>query len=75
MKIKRKRFNTERSAKSFAKKVNGNVNDLRQVKNAKSYFTVTYKPTKNTKQYASNNSDRWSPEDNRDFGYPNDYWK
>ena len=32
---RRKRFNTEESALSFAKKVDGKVNDLREIKEAK----------------------------------------
>ena len=46
---RRKRFNSEKAAHSFAKKVNGKVNDLRQIKEAKSPFTVTYQPSENKK--------------------------
>lgn len=74
---RRKRFTSEKSANSFAKKVNGKVNDLRNVKAAKSPFTVTYEPSAKTKAHGNkfNESNDWSPEENRDFGYPNEYWE
>lgn len=70
---KRVRFDSEKNAKSFSKKVNGNVNDCRGNENSKSNFTVTFDKGK-PKPYDNSNDD-WSPEDGRDFGYPNDYWK
>ena len=48
---RRKRFNSEKAAHSFAKKVNGKVNDLRQIKEAKSPFTVTYQPSEKTRKH------------------------
>ena len=48
---RRKRFNIEKDALSFAKKVDGKVNDLRKIKEAKSPFTVTYKPSEKTKAH------------------------
>jgi hypothetical protein len=44
-KKRRKRFNSEKSAKEFAIKVNGKVNDCREIRGAKSPFTVTYERT------------------------------
>ena len=49
MRKKRKRFNSEKSAQQFAKKVNGQINDLRKIENAKSSFTVTYEVTEKTR--------------------------
>lgn len=73
--MRRKRFNSEKSAISFAKKVNGKVNDLREVPNAKSKFTVTYQPNEKTKKHYTKPCPDWSPEESMDFGYPNYYWK
>lgn len=70
---KRKRFNSETSAESFAKKVNGKVNDLREMEGAKSSFTVTYESSEKTKSHGQ--SPDFCPEENRDFGYSNDYWQ
>lgn len=74
---RRKRFNSEKAALSFAKKVNGKVNDCRAIKGAKSPFTVTYQPSKKTKNHAEDKLHKsdWAPEEGRDFGYPNEYWK
>lgn len=77
---RRKRFNSEKSAKQFAKKVDGQVNDCRNNENAKSNFTVTYQPSEKTRAHASgknnwDNSNNWCPEEDRDFGYPNWCWK
>jgi hypothetical protein len=60
-----KRFSNQQSAESFAKRVNGIIKDLRKVKGAKSKFTVNYEVKINDR----------CPEEDRDFGYPNDYWK
>ena len=70
----KKRFSSEKSATSFAKKVNGKVKDLRHIKGAKSKFKVTYDSDKQIKSHKENFGD-WSPEEDRDFGYPNDFWK
>lgn len=70
-KKKRKRFNDIRAANSFAKKVGGQVNDLREVENAKSNFTVTYHVEIKPKKVYND----WCPEEDRDFGYPNEYWQ
>lgn len=76
---RRKRFNSEKAALSFAKKVSGKVNDLRNDPVSKSKFSVTYQPSKKTKVYGkkkfSSNENDWCPEEDRDFGYPNWYWK
>lgn len=68
---KRKRFTSQKSAESFAKKVNGQVNDLREIDTAKSPFTVTYK---SDKAYRTQEDD-WCPEEERDFGYSNEFWQ
>jgi hypothetical protein len=47
IKLRSKRFTSEKSANSFAKKVNGEVRDLRGHKESKSNFKVTYKPDPN----------------------------
>lgn len=60
------KFSNQQSAIDFAKKVNGKVNDLRNVKGAKSKFTVTF--IQKESKYS------WSPEDGRDFGYSNEFW-
>jgi hypothetical protein len=76
--MKKRRFFKEKSAKWFASKVNGQVNDLREIKGAKSAFSVTYeksKKSKKTKDHAENDSKNWSPEEGRDFGYPNEFWQ
>lgn len=62
---RRKRFNNEDAAKSFAKNVDGRVNDLRDIENAKSPFTVTYKPSEKTKAHGQI----------RDVEYPEEFWK
>jgi hypothetical protein len=71
LKKKRKRFNDIRAAHSFAKKVGGQVNDLREIEEAKSNFTVTYHVQIKVKKVHND----WCPEENRDFGYPNEYWQ
>ena len=53
---RRIRFNSKKSAESFAKKVDGKVNDCRDIKEAKSPFTVTYKPSQKTKAHWNNDS-------------------
>lgn len=62
-KKRRKRFKSEQSANSFAKKVDGTVNDLREIEGAKSNFTVTYEPDSNRKQF--HQVDEW----------PEEYWR
>lgn len=42
-KLRSKRFSSEKNAKSFAKKVNGEFKDLREFPQRKSDFKVTYK--------------------------------
>lgn len=67
----RKRFKSRINAEAFAKKVNGQVNDCRNIETAKSPFTVTYKI------YGYNikrKNKEWSSE-GRTFGYPDWYWK
>lgn len=66
-KKKRKRFTSEKSAKSFAKKVNGVVNDLREIEDAKSNFSVTYKQSAKTIKHGN----RFANIDE----YPEEYWK
>jgi len=78
MSRKRKRFNSEKSAQSFAKKVNGTVNDLREISRANSPFTVTYESNSKTRAHSQRldwSEKDWCPEESRDFGYPNDYWQ
>lgn len=72
---RRKRFNSEKAAHSFAKKVNGKVNDLRQIKEAKSPFTVTYQPSEKTRKHGQKRIQDYFPTERADFGYPNWYWK
>lgn len=73
---RRKRFNSEKAAQSFAEKVNGQVNDLRGIEGAKSPFTVTYTPSEKTRSHwGQSEKIDFAPEENRDFGYPNDFWK
>lgn len=62
--MRRKRFNSEKNALSFAKKVNGKVNDCRNIEGAKSPFTVTYQPSEKTKNH-------WG----KNLEYPTDFWK
>lgn len=71
-KKRRKRFDSKKNAESFAKKVNGQLNDLTDVENAKSKYTVTYEGTGSDKREFVDN---WNPWENRDFGYPNEFWK
>jgi hypothetical protein len=73
--MSRKRFTSEKNAQSFAKKVNGQVNDLRGIEEAKSNFTVTYEKTDKTRAHGSNMSEDRCPEEGRDFGCPNEYWQ
>ncbi len=68
----KKRFESRKNAEEFCKKVKGNLNDLREIPEAKSKYSVTYK---SQKKFMQDNSKNWSPEDDRDFGYPNDFWK
>lgn len=63
---RRKRFNSENAAKSFAAKVDGKVNDLRDVEGAKSPFTVTYKVTAKTKE---------AYESKHPMQFPNCFWQ
>ncbi|MBW2961295.1 hypothetical protein [Mesonia aestuariivivens] len=55
MKRRNRRFNSEKNAKSFAKKVNGEVVDLRNHPESKSNFKVWYdrQPTKDPWEKAS----------------------
>ena len=72
---RRKRFKSEKNAFSFAKKVDGKVNDLRKIEEAKSPFTVTYNPSEKTKAHGQISESDWCPEEDRDFGYPNVFWQ
>jgi len=72
----KRRFKSENSARNFAKKVNGEFKDLREIKGSISDFVVTYiggKKSKKEKPFKDDLSD-WCPEEDRDFGYPNEYW-
>lgn len=73
---RRKRFNSEKAALSFAKKVDGKVNDCRAIEGAKSPFTVTYQPNEKTRKHEKVRfyEPEFAPEEGRDFGYPNEYW-
>tara|TARA_R110000822_G_scaffold2258_5_gene10860 strand:+ start:397 stop:618 length:222 start_codon:yes stop_codon:yes gene_type:complete len=71
----KKRFHSEKSANKFAEKVNGKINDLREIKESKSSFSVTYEKTNKTKKYGKDINRDWSPEEGRDFGYSNEYWQ
>lgn len=77
----KRRFNSEQNAKSFASKVDGRLNDLRDDEKAKSKFSVTYESTEGTRLHKANAVKHWNeeadwcPEEDRDFGYPNSYWK
>lgn len=76
MSKKRKRFTNENKARSFAKKVGGQVNDCRDIVGAKSRFTVTYTPNSDgVYRGKRKQNDDWCPEEGRDFGYPNEFWK
>ncbi len=55
-------FNSEKSAKGFAERVKGSITST---KNGK--FKVRY-------QYTSKEKGRL-PHEDRDFGYPNEYWQ
>lgn len=74
---RRRRFYSEKSAIEFAKKVDGKVNDCRNIEGAKSLFTVTYQPSEKTRKHGQGRfyEPEFLPEENRDFGYPNDYWE
>lgn len=61
---RKKRFKSLKSAESFAKKVNGKVNDLTNIEGAKSPYSVTYEVTEKTKNH-------WK----RDFSFPESYWR
>jgi len=72
-----KRFNSEKSARGFALKVGGEFKDLREHPERKSDFKVIYtrvKGYKGTKDTSIMEQD-WCPEEDRDFGYTNEYWK
>ena len=64
--FKKLKFSNEDSAMSFAKKVNGTVEDLRNIKGAKSKFSVTFKVVNKLSGLS---------ECNKDFGYPNEFWQ
>lgn len=72
---KRKRFDSLNSAQSFAEKVNGQVNDLTEIPEAKSKYTVTYERIENRDETHFTNNSWMCPEEGRDFGYPNWYWQ
>ena len=58
------KFSSKEAAISFAKKVNGKVNDLSNVPNARSKFSVTFERAHKGKLYVEN-----------DFHYPNEFWQ
>lgn len=70
---KRKRFDSLNSAQSFAKKVNGQVNDLTKISEAKSKYTVTYDRIEDRDETHFTN-DSWRCSEG-DFGYSNWYWQ
>lgn len=70
---RRKKFNNENAARSFAKKVGGRFNDLTGIEDAKSRYSVTYEPNEKTRAHGQPKVD-FCPEENRDFGYSNDFW-
>lgn len=70
---RRKRFNSLKNAELFAKKVNGQVNDLRSNTDRKSDYSVTYVPDPTRNHYLPHED--WLPEEGKDFGYPNEYWQ
>lgn len=72
---RRKRFNSEHTARSFAKNVDGRVNDLREVLGAKSPWTVTYKSSTKTKAHGQRINTDFCPEEAQGFGYPDEYWR
>ena len=76
-KKKRKRFTSLKTAEKFANNVNGTVNDLREIEGAKSNFTVTYLQSPKTLKHGNpfRKDLEMSPENDKDFGYPNEYWK
>jgi len=72
----KRRFTSEKNARAFAKKINGEFKDLRDIPGSISKFVVKYNGTPKTKKFwDSDQSNDWSPEEGRDFGYPNEYWK
>lgn len=76
----RKRLQNEKTAIRFAEKTNGILIDNRNIEGARYRFTVTYKSVKpikldNNENFGLGPTNDWSPEENRDFGYPNEYWK
>lgn len=71
-----RRFKSETSAESFAGKVDGVVKDLRPFPDSKSNFKVTYTPKKGNKRPLDTpHPSTWAPEDDMDFGYPNEFWQ
>lgn len=75
----KRRFYSERKAKSFAEAVNGQFKDLRDIEGAISDFVVTYdgsskNQAKKNRNRELDNSNDWAPEEGRDFGYSNEYW-
>ncbi|MGB2525652.1 hypothetical protein [Flagellimonas sp. SN16] len=71
---RRRFFTSERNARSFAKKVDGQVNDLRNDDAARADFSVTYSPSDKTRAHGQAVSFHdMAPEENRDFGYPNEF--
>lgn len=74
----KRRFKSEKNARGFADKVKGEFKDLRGIPGAISEFVVKYKGGSSGRKKKSldfDDSSNWSPEDDRDFGYPNEYWK
>ena len=71
---KKKKFNSEKAAYSFAKKVGGTVNDLTKDELSKSKYSVTYYQTAKTIKNGQTLNYEMCPEENRDFGYSNDFW-
>ena len=75
-----RRFSNMKNAKHFAEAVGGRFLDLRNDPNSKSRYKVKYSLKKLKKLKAKrelelfSNNDR-CPEENRDFGYSNEYWK
>lgn len=78
MSKRKKRFDNKKKAEAFAKSVDGQLNDLTKIPEANSNYSVSYLQSEKTKnhdrkKHIEKNIDM-CPEEDRDFGYPNEYW-